>query len=136
RQVFVDTAALKALMDDKDAAYGRAVEVFYELHDLGVKLVTTDYVIDEFFTLMRCRYKLDPDIIFKFVRGILVSDIQILQITQDAFGDALRIMKRYKDHLFSFTDCVNFVVLSDLKIKDVLTTDKHYEVLGFNRLLK
>lgn len=134
--VFVDTAALKALIDEGDPVHAEAIETFEELHSRGIKLLTTDYVIDEFFTLMRCKFKLDPDVIFKFIRGILVSDIQIMQITQDVFGDALRIIKAYKNQYFSFTDCVNFVAMSDLKIRDILTTDKHYEAVGFNCLLR
>ncbi|MBI5754187.1 hypothetical protein HZA40_03540 [Candidatus Peregrinibacteria bacterium] len=41
----------------------------------------------------------------------------------------------FDDQYFSCTDCVSFMVMKDLKIKDALTTDKHFTIAGFNNLL-
>ena len=39
------------------------------------------------------------------------------------------------DHEFSFTDCVSFVVMKELRLVDALATDKHFCIAGFNPLL-
>ena len=36
---------------------------------------------------------------------------------------------------FSFTDCASFVVMKELRLRDALTTDKHFRIAGFNPLL-
>ena len=38
---------------------------------------------------------------------------------------------RYRDKEFSFTDCTSFVVMRELKLQEVLTTDHHFSQAGF-----
>ena len=56
-----------------------------------------------------------------------------------AFGVRLRrpvvardIFFRYLDKSYSFTECTSFVVMRELKLKDALTTDRHFRQMGFN----
>ena len=42
------------------------------------------------------------------------------------------IFFRYRDKSYSFTDCTSFVVMRELKLKDALTTDRHFRQMGFN----
>ena len=42
--------------------------------------------------------------------------------------------RRHCDHRYSFTDCTSFVLMRELKISDVLTTDEHFREAGFNVL--
>ena len=42
--------------------------------------------------------------------------------------------RRHSDHSYSFTDCTSFVVMRELKISDVLTTDEHFREAGFHVL--
>jgi predicted nucleic acid-binding protein len=43
---------------------------------------------------------------------------------------------RYRDKEFSFTDCTSFVVMRQLKLREVLTTDHHFAQAGFITLPK
>jgi predicted nucleic acid-binding protein len=38
-------------------------------------------------------------------------------------------------HEFSFTDCVSFVVMKELRLTDALATDNHFRIAGFDPLL-
>ena len=40
----------------------------------------------------------------------------------------------HSDHRYSFTDCTSFVLMRELKISDVLTTDEHFREAGFDVL--
>ena len=41
---------------------------------------------------------------------------------------------RYRDKTYSFTDCTSLVVMQELKLKNVLTTDHHFRQMGFQVL--
>jgi predicted nucleic acid-binding protein len=44
------------------------------------------------------------------------------------------IFFRYRDKDFSFTDCTSFVVMKELRLQQVLTTDAHFAQMGFQML--
>lgn len=39
------------------------------------------------------------------------------------------------DKSWSFTDCLNFVVMKESRLRRALTTDQHFEQAGFEGLL-
>lgn len=137
KKIFVDTGAFIALLDTDEPHHAVAKGLFktYTGNSEYV-LYTIDYVLTELFTLMRCRERYPVDAILKFIQNVEIAGIQLFGITMDVFQDALVLMKKYDDHYFSMTDCVSFVVMKDSKTKNVLTTDKHFSVAGFNNLLK
>jgi hypothetical protein len=52
--------------------------------------------------------------------------------------DALRAEKarslffRHRDKNYSFTDCTSFVVMRELRLREALTTDRHFRQVGFH----
>lgn len=135
KTIFVDTSALLSLFLVKDIDHEKADFAFNKYVKAGYRLITTDYVVDELLTLLRCREKVPVSRVIDYVQDVLVSNIQLYGVTQALFQDALEIMGKYKNHYFSFTDCISFQVMKDLKIKNVLTTDKDFEIAGVNNLL-
>lgn len=133
--LFIDTSALFAFMVPADPDHKAARLAFQKYHTGAYKLITTDYVADELFTLLRCRAKISIKNIIAIFEDLTASSIQLFGVKREIFQDSLTLMAKYKDHYFSFTDCVSFQVMKDLKIKNVLTTDKHFSVAGFKNLL-
>ncbi len=41
---------------------------------------------------------------------------------------------RHRDKDYSFTDCSSFVVMRELRLKEALTTDRHFRQAGFGVL--
>lgn len=136
KQIFIDTSALVALADTKDQDYAKVYGFFTnKYHPETMSLITTDFVLDEFLTILRCRERQPMDKLTKFMKAFFVSDIELVGIGKDLFGDALTLMATFDDQDFSCTDCVSFMVMKDLKIKDVITLDKHFTIAGFNNIL-
>lgn len=135
RKIYVDTGAFIALLDADEIHHKDAEKAFKNYATSEFSLFTTDYVLCELFTLLRCRRKIPVEDILQFTKNIEISGIEIFGITMEIFKDALVLMKKYNDHYFSMTDCVSFVVMKDFKTMDVLTTDKHFTIAGFNNLL-
>ncbi|HTY50881.1 MAG TPA: hypothetical protein VMB48_14420 [Steroidobacteraceae bacterium] len=50
------------------------------------------------------------------------------------FEATKRFYRRYSDHRFSFTDCTSIVVMRELGISEVLTTDRNFQEAGFQVL--
>ena len=101
--------------------------------EAGGVLVSTDYVIDETLTLMRFRL------------GLRAAERWWSQIDASSRVrwervDASRAEKArtrfftWIDKEFSFTDCTSFVVMDELGLTRVLTTDRHFTQAGFERL--
>ena len=133
RAVFVDTAGWMACADSADAAHAEAREARDGALEAGKVLVTTDYVVDETLTLIRLRL------------GIAAAEAWWGQIDGSSRVrhepiDALRAEKaravffRHRDKRYSFTDCTSFVVMKELKLKEALTTDRHFRQMGFKAL--
>lgn len=131
---FVDTAGWYALIDRGDAAHARAVDVVGRLVRAGSRLVTTDYVLDESYTLARVRAgALAAGRLIDVVERTGALDIEWIEA--DRFDAARNMFRKQLDQGFSFTDCTSFVVMRESHIVDAVTTDRHFRVAGFRPLL-
>jgi len=90
-----------------------------------------DYVIDETLTLIRMRL------------GIVAAKAWWTQIEGSSrlrwewiatarSEKARTLFFRYRDKDYSFTDCTSFVVMHELRLKQVLTGDHHFRQMGFD----
>jgi hypothetical protein len=128
--LFVDTAGWVACADAADLAHQRATASRdHWLHEGGV-LVTTDYVVDETLTFLRLRLGLGAaEAWWRQVEDS--SRLRWEFISLGRADKARGLFFRYTDKEFSFTDCTSFVVMRELKLREVLTTDHHFAQAGF-----
>lgn len=133
RDAFVDTSALYALIDRKDADHpAMAVRVQRLLGSRG-RLVTTDYVVCEAVNLANARagHHVGVRILELIERS---SAIRVEWIGSLRFEATKIFYRRHSDHRYSFTDCTSFVIMRELRISEVLTTDEHFTEAGFQVL--
>ena len=129
-EVFVDTSGFKALVDEKDEFHYRAVEKWDNFARKGVSLVTSNYILDESYTLIRVKCGLKVVKNFRILLAEGLKDIKVSRITLD---DELLAWDWFgKDWSgLSFTDCVSFTVMKRLGIKQVFGFDNHFKRAGF-----
>jgi uncharacterized protein len=131
KALFVDTAGWMACADAADPAHGPARASRDAALEAGHLLVTTDYVVDETLTLMRMRL------------GVSAAEAWWTQVEGSArvrheMIDTLRAEKarslffRHRDKDYSFTDCTSFVVMRELRLREALTTERHFRQMGFS----
>jgi predicted nucleic acid-binding protein len=133
KALFVDTAGWMACADAADPAHAGAVAARDEALEAGRVLLTTDYVVDETLTLVRLRLGLPAA--EKWWAQVEASPRVRWQWIDAARSDKGRaLFFRYRDKDYSFTDCTSFVVMRELRLKEVLTTDRHFRQMGFHTL--
>jgi hypothetical protein len=54
----------------------------------------------------------------------------------DRFADARAFFLKHSDQPWSFTDCVSFRVMAQLRLREALTKDAQFQQAGFGVLLK
>jgi predicted nucleic acid-binding protein len=119
-----------ACADGADAAHRSACSARDLALEEGRLLVTSDYVIDETLTLIRMRLGLRAaEAWWEQVEGS--SRLRWEWISVSRAEKARRVFFRHRDKDYSFTDCTSLVVMQELKLKQALTTDKHFRQMGF-----
>jgi uncharacterized protein len=132
--LFIDAGGFYALVSPRSESHELAVGIMNEAMRQRRRAVTTDYIIDETATLLRARGL--TRLLTEFFR--LTEESQALTtewVTPDRFAASRKFMLKHLDQEFSFTDCVSFVVMKELRLTDALATDNHFRIAGFNPLL-
>lgn len=134
REVFADTSALYAMVDRNDAGHNAVREAVIHLLAARRRLVVTDYVLAETVNLANARGGAHV--------GLRVLDLveqsaglRIEWIGADRFSTTRTFFRKHSDQGYSFTDCTSFVLMKELRLTDVLTTDRHFRTAGFQVLL-
>lgn len=136
KKLFIDTGAWIALNNKKDKHHQDAIKANKDILDKGYFYVTTDYILDETYTLLRFDVGHKRAVEFgaeiKYLQKMV--KINIVHINQDVLDKAWEIFEKYSDKDFSFTDCTSFIVMKMLGVDEVFSFDKHFEQYGFIRL--
>lgn len=132
-RVFVDTGAWFALQATDDQHHRRAKEVFPQLLTRFHKLVTTNHVIGETYTLLRVAkgYAQARNFLETLDRSPRIERHFVApELEQEAFA----LLHRYSDHPFSFVDGTSFVVMREERIQHAFAFDAHFTIAGFIRV--
>ncbi len=134
KAVFVDTMGCFSLFDRRDAWHQQARKSMRGLGRSRRPLYTTDYVADETATLLKVRGATHASDTF-FDLLATSRALALTMIGSSRFFEARDVFLKHRDHGYSFTDVTSFVVMRELRIREVLTHDGHFEEAGFIRLL-
>jgi predicted nucleic acid-binding protein len=128
--IFIDTGAFLARYLLKDQHHRRAVAVWKKLGSNRENCVTSNFVLDETFTLLGRRAGYG----FAVQRAKNIYASQALTIYRPNREDeikALQYFSKYADQHVRFTDCISFVLMKREKINRVFSFDRHFEFAGF-----
>ncbi len=129
-RLFVDTSAWLALNDKNDQYHNKAAAKSIEIKKRKIELITSEYIIDESITLIRYRVSHRAAVIFgdSLINSNIVT---IIDVTGEDRIKAWEMFKKYEDKELSFTDCISFVLMKNLKLNKAFTFDEHFKQLGF-----
>lgn len=128
--IFIDTSAFLARYLASDQYHQRAQTAWRKLAASRERCATTNFVLDELFTLLGRR----AGYAFAAARARRLYDsreLLILRPTQPDELAALAWFEKFADQQVSFTDCVSFSLMRANKIRRAFTFDVHFQLAGF-----
>ena len=135
KPVFVDTAALIAIGNRRDAFHQRALNINEELDRSRKKYVTIGAIFLEFGNAFS-QITLKPTAI-QIMEAIRRSEKwHYIDIDEDLMQKGYELYTRMDDKEWGLIDCTSIVVSRDLGIAEIFTTDHHFEQAGFSILLR
>ena|SRR5437868_232786 len=131
---FVDTSGFYALLVQGDPAHALSSGFMERARRSKDRFVTTDYVRDETATLLKARGH--GHLAAAFFETVFTSTAcRVEWMDPDGFLQTRRFFLKHHDQAWSFTDCFSFRVMRQLRVRDALTTDRHFREAGFNPVL-
>ena len=135
--LFIDTWGWLTLRDRREARHKEVKTFYQEVQKQNGRIYTTDYVLDETYTLLfkRLPYSVARESVERLNEAALNGYLIIEWITPELFEEAKKLRMKYQDKpRISFTDLTSIVVMNKLKIVNILTEDSHFiQVdMGFN----
>jgi hypothetical protein len=131
RPVFADTHYFIALLDSRDAAHVKAV---YFSRLPGLRFVTTDYVLLELADAFH-KPALRTEFLILWELVHREPTFQIVSGNKSLLQRGVQYYRKRADKEWQLTDCISFLVMEGLGIKEALTGDRHFEQAGFKALL-
>jgi len=123
-KVFIDTGAFCALTIPKDLNNPKAKTIHATLQKKNAIIYTSDYVLDETYTLLKMRSSHATAV--KFMDQIDKSHTKIERVAQELEAAAKAIFRRFEDKRLSFTDCTSFALINHLGLDAVFAFDEHF----------
>lgn len=133
KRLFVDTSAWDAIADAGDPNH-EVARAFQEEIAGQRLLVATSYVLDELYTLLLLNVGYQRTLDVKAKLDILVDEkvLEIIWVTEEIAAEAWDVFVRYNaDKVWSFTDCISYVVMKRQGISEAFAFDDDFRQMGF-----
>ena len=133
-EVFIDTSGFYALLVRGDDRHRHATDFMREAALRKRRFVTTDYVLDETATLLQARGR--TGVVPRFFDSVFGSRAcRVLWMDPERFDRTRALFVGRLGQRWSFTDCLSFVVMKELRLREALTKDTHFRSASFVALL-
>jgi hypothetical protein len=135
RQIFVDTSGWDAIADGGDPNHETALLFRDEIAGQR-RLVVTNYILDELYTLLLMNVGYQRVVEFKRKLDVLVQEgiLEVIWVSEEMAAEAWTVFEQFNvDKHWSFTDCVSYVVMKRRDIAEAFAFDHHFGQMGFVR---
>lgn len=133
KNVFLDTGYIIALIINDDQYHKTALIISEEIAKNKINFVTSELVLIEILdTLSKVKHRIEALTATKKLK----QGAKVIAIDNELLSKAYLLYEKRSDKDWGFTDCYSFVIMEKYGIKQALSTDKHFEQIGFEILLK
>lgn len=129
--IFIDTSAFKAVFDESDDFYLKACDCWQKALFEQILFITTNFILDETFTLFRSHLGKEKTLIFRDRLAASPKSIKVVKIQPEDELKAWQYFEKLSGRGISFTDCTSFSVMKRLKLETAFTFDQDFISAGF-----
>jgi len=133
--LFIDTWGWIALYNKREPRHKEATAFYRKFRLQGGKIYTSDYVLDETFTLLfkRIHGKAAADALRLINLACTQGYVDIVPVSTQLFERAIQFRLKLHDKPgISFTDLTSMLVMKEQGISLILTEDDHFSQVGMS----
>jgi predicted nucleic acid-binding protein len=128
--IFVDSSAWVALADKRDQFHPKAVSAMPAIVSSSKELLTSNLVLAETCNIILHDLGMGP--MLEFIERLNASPkIRTIYSQEHQEKEAVKILKKYHDQDFSYTDAVSFALMDSYKVNKAFCFDRHFMIVGF-----
>jgi uncharacterized protein len=133
-KVFLDTAYAIAIATPSDKFHQKANQLALWIEANNISTVTTRAILLEIGNgLSKQRLRHEAVRLLRLIEQD--STIAVIPLSDNLYANALTLFEKRLDQEWGLVDCVSYVVMKEQGITQALTTDKHFQQMGFRALL-
>ncbi len=132
-KLFVDTSAWIAVVNNRDQYHLAAGDFYKDCFNHYRSLISSNLVLAETYIILRmdCGSETALNWWDKLAASLR---IEIIYADSDITGEAITLLKQYRDQRISLTDAVSFRIMERHTIREAFTFDSHFSTAGFIKL--
>lgn len=135
RNIFWDTSGWFSLLVASEGNHSNVIKIADRQMKKKVQFFTSDLVVQETLTLFMARK--EYSIAKQFWTNIQESKIiRVEKIDENRFQKIGDFFCKQIEQGYSFVDVSSFLLMKEFKIEEVVTSDKHFQKVGFQVLSK
>ncbi|MCX6053621.1 MAG: PIN domain-containing protein [Chloroflexi bacterium] len=126
--IFVDTSAFLAVLNETDQYHQKAKQLWTEVLASDTVLLSSNYVLLETTALLQHRFGMDSVRLFE---NSLQPVIEVLWVEESIHKQGMGILITANRRNLSLVDCISFEVMRQARLEKVFTFDPHFSEQGF-----
>lgn len=133
KQIFIDTWGWINLFNRTEHHHHQVSQLYRDLRKASASIVTTDYVLDEVYTMLfkRVLFENAQAAVETLWQAIKDGYVTLEWITPERFEASQTFRLKFQDKPdISFTDLTSMVVMQELGIVEIITGDAHFMHVG------
>ena len=130
KRVFVDSGGFFALLAAEDRFHDHARSLFARAEAERWRLVTTNAVVVETYSLLLARSRGGRGSALAFLDMVGDDAYQVERVRKRDDERAIAPLRAHEDKLYSPCDASTFVVMERLRIREVIAFDRHFRAYG------
>jgi predicted nucleic acid-binding protein len=139
KRVFIDTWGWINLFNRKERHHQQVSQFYRDLRKASIGIVTTDYVLDEVYTMLfkRVPFETAQTAIETLFQAIEDGYVTLEWITPERFEVSRTLRLTFQDKPdISFTDLTSMAVMQERGIVEIVTGDDHFTHVGMGFVLQ
>jgi predicted nucleic acid-binding protein len=122
----VDTSGFLGLLVAEDASHDNAWTLFKRANEEHWRLVTTNAVVIESYSLFLVRTRDRRRSAIAFLDALDRDGIRVERILRQDEEKAIALVRDHEDKTYSLCDALSFVVMERLGISEAIAFDRHF----------